>query len=63
MARKRNVVIGCHCLQCMGSPRRSWAKERIQNCIQQVRQKTKQLLKKQEYDKAMDVLESTGYLD
>lgn len=63
MARKRNVIIGCHCLQCMGSPRSSWSKNRIQNCIRGVRQKTKRLLKQQEYDKALDVIEGTDYLD
>ena len=61
---KKNAVITCGCHQCMGFGRRSaWAKETIQNTIQKLRHRTKHFLKKGDYDKAMDVIVSTGYLD
>jgi hypothetical protein len=47
----------------MGCPRSSWAKSTIQNTIQKLRHRTKQFLKTGEYDKALDVIVSTGYLD
>ena len=63
MARKRSVILGCHCNQCMGQPKATRVKTKIQSCIRTVRQRTKQFLKKEEYEKALDVVVSTGYLD
>jgi hypothetical protein len=62
MAQKKNVIVCCR--RCFRGRRRpSFAKLVIQSTIRRARRKTKQQLASGDFDKAMDVLESTGYLD
>ena len=63
MARKKKVI-KCSCHVCSwGMHRGSYGTTKMQNAIRQLRYGIKQHLKQGEFDKALDVIISTGYLD
>jgi hypothetical protein len=63
MGRKKNVI-KCSCRNVIwGHHRSSWGKVGMQKAILSLRHKTNQLLKMGEFDKAIDIIVSAGYLD
>ncbi len=62
MARKKRII-GCGCKSCMFGMHHSWGKSQMQATIRSERRQINQALKKEDYDKALDVIVSYGYLD
>lgn len=62
MAR-RKTVIRCGCKRCTWGSHTRYGGFMVQCVIKRIRHKTAQYLKTEQYDKAMDVIESAGYLD
>jgi hypothetical protein len=61
---KRNTVILCGCRSCyFGMHNSEYGKAKMRNTVRKLRRYTKQLLKSNNYDAALDVIVSAGYLD
>ena len=63
MARK-NRIIGCGCRRCRwGMHHSSWSKAQMTARVRSARRVVKTALKTGDYDKAQDIITSSGYLD
>jgi hypothetical protein len=62
MASRKGIINGCGCSQCCRELHSSYGHTKVGALKSSLRRITRELLKKEKYDEALDVKLSTGYL-
>jgi hypothetical protein len=63
MAKRKSILNGCSCSQCRRGLHSVFGHIKVGQLKRSLRRITKELLKKEKYDEAMEVILTTGYLD